>query len=221
MVTDRGPVIGAGSWNEGVDMSPAEIDDFLSGRWIVRFGTIGRDGYPNVTPMWYYWDGKCFYVPSNRTRLAVKNLERDPRCYAVVDIDLRPEMGPRTNFAKAVTIKGDATLLDLDALGNDTVGVWFEGGPGRRPMSLGEVRGWLVARYRIQERDGALGRITRDTSAILERGGAGDPAGGVQGGVPQARPWFGPQPVVIKVVPKSIRGWDFSKGPFGYIPDDR
>ncbi|MFN8535062.1 MAG: pyridoxamine 5'-phosphate oxidase family protein [Dehalococcoidia bacterium] len=194
---------GAGSWNERVDMSPAEIDDFLTGRWLVRFGTIGRDGYPNVMPMWYYWDGKCFYIPSNHTRVAVKNLQRDPRCFAIVDIDLRPQMGTRVNFAKAVTIKGDASLLDVNEIGRDTVGTYFESGPYRRPMPLGEAVGLLVARYRFQDRDGALGRVTREPPPTLEPSGASAIG-----------------PIVIKIVPKLIRAWDFSKAPFDYIPDD-
>lgn len=196
-------VSGALNWSRGVDMSPAEIDDFLSGRLVVRLGTLGRDGYPNITPMWFYWDGKCCYVPSSRPRLAVKNLQRDPRCFAIVDIDLRPEMGMRINFAKAVTIKGDATLLDVGAIGPDTVGTWFESGPYHRPMTLGEAAGRLSARYRIQDRDGALGRITREQPASPDSNGPGSM-----------------QAVIIKIAPKSVRGWDFSKGPFDYLPED-
>lgn len=196
-------VSGALSWSRGVDMTAAEIDEFLNGRWDVRFGTLGRDGYPNITPMWYYWDGKCFYIPSSRTRLAVKNLERDPRCFAIVDIDLRPQMGMKLNFAKAVTIKGDATLLDVDAIGRDTVDTWFEGGPFRRPMTLGEATMLLAARYRIQDRDGALGRITRD-----------DPV------TPGSNAPRSMQSVIIKIAPKSVRGWDFSKGPFDYLSEE-
>jgi nitroimidazol reductase NimA-like FMN-containing flavoprotein (pyridoxamine 5'-phosphate oxidase superfamily) len=202
MQQDSDRVRGANHWSQAVDMSPAEIDDLLSGRWIVRFGTIGRDGYPNITPMWYYWDGKCFYIPSYRTRLAVKNLERDPRCFAIVDIDLRPQMGLRINFAKAVMIKGDATLLDHDAIGRETVGTWFESGPLHRPMTLAEASAGLVARYRLQDRDGALGRIIRNPPPSDSNG-------------PQSI-----QAVIIKIVPKSVRGWDFSKGPFDYLPED-
>ena len=50
------------AWHPEVAMTQEEIDDFLSGRWVVRLATLARDGYPHVTPLWYYWDGQCLYL---------------------------------------------------------------------------------------------------------------------------------------------------------------
>ena len=48
-------------WNPEVKMSKEEIDDFLSGRLIARLSTIGKDGFPNISPVWYYWDGENIF----------------------------------------------------------------------------------------------------------------------------------------------------------------
>ena len=56
------------AWHPEVAMSPEEIDEFLSGRWVARLATIGRDGYPHVFPFWYYWDGESIYLTPTRKR---------------------------------------------------------------------------------------------------------------------------------------------------------
>ena len=108
-------VSGVLAWHPGVAMSQEEIDDFLSGRWVVRLATLAKDGYPHVTPLWYYWDGKCLYLALTRNRLAFKHLNRDPRCSAAIDMDDRPLMGMRSNMAKTVVIKGDAEMVEVSS----------------------------------------------------------------------------------------------------------
>jgi general stress protein 26 len=186
-------------------MSAEEIDDFLSGRWVARLGTIDPDGYPAVVPMWYYWDGRCLYFTTNPRRRAARNLRRDPRCFVVIDVDDRPLMGMRSNLAKAVTIKGDARLIDAETVGPDTVGVWFEAGPFCRPMPFHEASGCIVARYRLSERDGALGRLVRSAPP------PDDPVAAANQRDESRR-------IIVKVAPRSIRAWDFSKAPFAAAP---
>jgi hypothetical protein len=82
----RMKVSGALAWHPQVEMTKEEIDDFLSGRWIARLATIGRDGYPHVTPLWYYWEGKCLYPALTRNRF-LENLDfraqsGSQRCFA-------------------------------------------------------------------------------------------------------------------------------------------
>ncbi len=43
-----------------LEMSPAEIDDFLRGPWTARLACIRPDGQPHVIPVWQEWDGKSF-----------------------------------------------------------------------------------------------------------------------------------------------------------------
>lgn len=192
---------GALAWSPSVAMSADEIDDFLSGRWVARLGTIDPDGYPAVVPMWYYWDGRCVYFTTNPRRRAARNLRRNPRCFVIVDVDDRPLMGMRSNLAKAVAIKGDATLIEGETVGPETIGVWFEAGPFCRPMTFDEASRSIVARYRLSERDGALGRLVR----------AAPPDGD---SIAAANQRDEARRIIVKVVPRWLRGWDFSKAPF-------
>ena len=101
------------AWHPEVSMSSEEIDEFLSGRWNVRLATNGADGYPHIAPLWYYWDGQCLYLALTTSRRSYKNLQRDSRCTAVIDMDDRPLMGMRSNMAKAVMITGDAEMTEV------------------------------------------------------------------------------------------------------------
>lgn len=74
----------------------------------MRLATLGKDGYPHIAPLWYYWGGEGLYVSLTRTRQSFKNRQHNPRCSAVIDMDDRPLMGMRSNLAKAVLIIGDA-----------------------------------------------------------------------------------------------------------------
>ena len=104
-------VSGALAWHPEVAMTQQEIDEFLSGRWVARLATLGKDGYPHIAPLWYYWDGECVYFALTKNRQSCKNLQRDPRCSVVIDMDDRPLIGMRGNLAKAVLLIGDATQM--------------------------------------------------------------------------------------------------------------
>jgi len=110
------------AWHPEVSMTADETNDFLSGRWVARMATIGRDGYPVVTPLWYLWDGKCLYFNIAKSRQSLKNRARNPKVSVVIDMDERPLMGMRANFAKAVLVVGDrsATALTIERNGFPT-----------------------------------------------------------------------------------------------------
>src|SRR5260370_31409697 len=103
------------AWHPQVAMSKDEIDEFLSGRWDARLATIGKDGYPHVTPLWYYWDGECMYFALTTKRQSYKNLQNSLRCSAGVYMDDRPLMGMRSNMAKAHFVNGDAAMTSVGA----------------------------------------------------------------------------------------------------------
>jgi len=195
-------ISGALAWHPEVAMTKDEIDDFLSGRWVARVATNGADGYPNVAPAWYYWDGRCLYFNIARARLMLKNLARDPRCSVVVDMDERPLMGMRANLAKAVLIVGDAHLTESGA----GKAVHIEAGPFAGEHPVEQALGYITNRYSLTERDGAIG-LTREalramfaSEDIRDSRLSQDNAGRV----------------LVKVVPRRIRAWDFSKAPIGY-----
>ena len=63
-------------------MSPEELDDFLGRERPARLGVVGtirRDGSPQVSPVWYRWDGERVTVWAEEGRVWVENAKRDPR----------------------------------------------------------------------------------------------------------------------------------------------
>ena len=191
------------AWHPEVAMTQEEIDDFLSGRWVVRLATLARDGYPHVTPLWYYWDGQCLYLALTRNRLAFKHLNRDPRCSAAIDMDDRPLMGMRTNLAKAVVIKGKAEMV---AVGSGKT-VQIEAGPWQGEHTPEHLLTLLGRRYSLSAHDGALGFSHEEFGELFAR--------------PEGRDsqLFKDNEgrVITKIRPQRIQSWDFSKAPMGYV----
>ena len=63
-------------------MSREELDDFLGRERPTRLGVVGtvrRDGSPQVSPVWYRWDGERVTVWAEEGRVWVENAKRDPR----------------------------------------------------------------------------------------------------------------------------------------------
>lgn len=74
-----------------------------------RFATVGADGTPNITPVWYVFDGEAFLFTTGGATAKARNLRRDPRASLCVADDAPP-------FAY-VEARGEVTLSeDLDEL---------------------------------------------------------------------------------------------------------
>jgi PPOX class probable F420-dependent enzyme len=66
-------------------MGRSEIEAFLAEPRTIMVGAIRRDGRPQMTPNWFFWDGKRFYISTTKTRQKYANLKRDPRVQLVLD----------------------------------------------------------------------------------------------------------------------------------------
>jgi hypothetical protein len=196
---------GALAWSPQVAMNHQEVDEFLSGRWVARVATIGADGYPHVYPFWYYWDGKCLYLTATRTRGSYRDLQTNPRCSVVIDMDDRPLMGMRSNMAKAVTFTGDA---EMAAVGSGRK-IAVEAGPWRGEYLPEQAVGLITSRYLLQGRDGVVGTTGEDFRAMISSVEARD-SQIVNDNIGR---------VFIKIKPKRIRAWDFSKAPIGWVDE--
>ena len=73
-----------------------KLEEFLAEPRNVIVAGIRKDGRPHVTPNWFLWDGKRFYVSTTRTRAKFKIFSRDPRV----------ELVRRTIIVKLVTKEG-------------------------------------------------------------------------------------------------------------------
>jgi PPOX class probable F420-dependent enzyme len=58
---------------------------FLSEPRNVIVAGIRKDGRPQLSPNWFFWDGERFYVSTTRKRVKYAIFRRDPRAELVVD----------------------------------------------------------------------------------------------------------------------------------------
>lgn len=68
-----------------IAMSPDELAAFLAEQRTCRVASVGRDGAPNVAPLWFVWDGSALWLNSIVRSRRWTNLARDPRVGVVVD----------------------------------------------------------------------------------------------------------------------------------------
>jgi PPOX class probable F420-dependent enzyme len=65
--------------------STEKIEAFLAEPRNVVVAGISRDGTPQLSPNWFYWDGERFYVSTTRTRVKYAIFRRDARARLLVD----------------------------------------------------------------------------------------------------------------------------------------
>ncbi len=70
---------------------------------LMRLGTIGNDGYPQVTPIWYWYDEGRFWITTASDRVKARNMLARPQVGFAIDSDQRPYRG--------VSARGEARLV--------------------------------------------------------------------------------------------------------------
>ncbi len=86
-------------------MSKQERDDFLASERTCRVASIGRDGSPHVTPLWFAWDGSALWLTSIVRSQRWTDLQRDSRVSVIVDAG-----GPFTEL-RGVELRGRAEVV--------------------------------------------------------------------------------------------------------------
>jgi PPOX class probable F420-dependent enzyme len=65
--------------------STTAIEAFLAEPRNIIVAGVRKDGRPHVSPNWFFWDGKKFYVSTTRKRAKYNVFRRDPRVELVID----------------------------------------------------------------------------------------------------------------------------------------
>jgi PPOX class probable F420-dependent enzyme len=87
-------------------MSDAEIAEFVASRRAGTLATIGPDGQPHLTGMWYgVLDGEIWFETKAKSQKAV-NVRRDPR------ITFLLEDGETYDTLRGVSFEGTAEIVD-------------------------------------------------------------------------------------------------------------
>ena len=68
-----------------IAMSPAELDEFLRTERTCRVASVGADGSPHNTPLWFVWDGEALWLNSLVRSQRWTDLQRDPRVSVAID----------------------------------------------------------------------------------------------------------------------------------------
>lgn len=122
---------------KAIEMSDAEIESFLSENAKVQVATVGKDGAPHLTTLFYALvDGRITFWTYGRSQKLV-NLRRDPRITCLV------EDGDDYFELRGVSIRGTACLVeehaDVAAIGTAVAAVMARG------EDLGELGEQIVA----------------------------------------------------------------------------
>lgn len=114
----------------------AETLRFLDRPLLMRMATLGADGYPQVTPVWYLRENGSLFASTEKDRIKYRNIMRDPRMGASIDDD-HPYRG--------ISVKGIAQVYsgDINALVRRIVARYIA------PEELEALMGWLFKGPRV------------------------------------------------------------------------
>ena len=66
-------------------MTPEERNAQLAKPLNAIVAVSRRAGGPQLTPVWFYWDGEAFFFSTTRSREKYKNIKRNPEISLIVD----------------------------------------------------------------------------------------------------------------------------------------
>lgn len=93
-------------------MTADELKTFLSKPNNAIVGVNRANGGPQLTTVWYAWDGEAFYFSTTRDRVKYHNIKRDPNISLIVD-DLE-EHRYAVAYGKAEIV--EENIIDLTRL---------------------------------------------------------------------------------------------------------
>jgi PPOX class probable F420-dependent enzyme len=91
-----------------MELTREDIDAFLDERHTLVIATLRRSGWPQMTTVWYRWDGEAFWISTNRNRAKFRNIERDDRVTVLVDAPPRETSVAGSGRAKVIALDDDA-----------------------------------------------------------------------------------------------------------------
>ena len=105
--------------------STVKLEAFLAEPRNVVLDGIRRDGRPQLSPNWFYWDGERFYVSTTRSRAKYAIFRRDPRAQLLIDdptgfravlvpatVEIREDIAAELPRFRAIREKHGMAVLD-------------------------------------------------------------------------------------------------------------
>jgi PPOX class probable F420-dependent enzyme len=94
---------------------PEQYQDLLNKKAFAQLATIMPDGTPQVSPVWFEFDGKNIVINSAKGRVKDRNMRRDPR----VGLDIQDPDNPYRHVSirgRVVQITEDGADAHIDKL---------------------------------------------------------------------------------------------------------
>jgi len=66
------------------ELNNPKVLKILQSKQFARLATIGPDGAPQSSPMWFLWDGEYIKFTHTTTRKKYQNIRRDPRVSVLI-----------------------------------------------------------------------------------------------------------------------------------------
>jgi PPOX class probable F420-dependent enzyme len=112
-------------------LTDGEVAQLLATDAVAYLATLGKDGFPQVTPIWFVWEDGAFYMTSLTEKAHVGRLERDPRASICVEVE-EPERGDGDRPNRSVRATGPAEVFaDTDGTWTQRITEKYIRGPGR------------------------------------------------------------------------------------------
>jgi PPOX class probable F420-dependent enzyme len=73
-------------------LTDPRVQTFLATKQVVVLATVGRDGAPLLTPMWFLADGESLVMVTHAGSAKTRNVARDPRVAVVAEAGTRGDI---------------------------------------------------------------------------------------------------------------------------------
>ena len=76
-------------------MTKEEVDRFLESKLNLQLATVDKQGWPNIHPVWFYYDKneEKFLITTSKLAKKTQNLRDKPNVYFSIDDDTSPPKG--------------------------------------------------------------------------------------------------------------------------------
>lgn len=128
----------------GMTDFPETHRDLLDAQ-VASLATVGRDGFPQVTAIWFLHDEGEIKLSLNTVRVKTRNLQRDPKCSLMV-LDLQnPYRYLEVRGTARIEPDDDLTFAHKLGAKYDTE-FWVHDGPGESRVAItiepARIRAW-------------------------------------------------------------------------------
>lgn len=128
----------------GMTDFPETHRDLLDAQ-VASLATVGRDGFPQVTEIWFLHDEGELKLSLNTVRVKTRNLQRDPKCSLMV-LDLQnPYRYLEVRGTARIEPDDDLTFAHKLGAKYDTE-FWVHDGPGESRVAITiepvRIRAW-------------------------------------------------------------------------------